>query len=258
MLARWNLRAAADSVERCDDGTVEPRERSHWLAVADSLVDGYNAGTQIYEEFAGFHHLDPLQIADIAPRPVTADLLLGRDRVRRSQIVKQADVLMLHHLLPDEAEPGSLDANLDYYEPRTAHGSSLSPGIHASLFARAGRPTEAIEMLRVAANIDLDDAGKTGAGGVHLAAMGSVWQALTFGFMGARPRGDALGFDPKLPQAWSRLEQRLCFRGSSLLVRVTHDGMTVSTSAPVDIEIRGRRIHCRAGETSIPEERTRP
>ena len=32
--------------------------------------------------------------------------------------------------------PGSLGPNLDFYEPRTAHGSSLSPGIHAALFAR--------------------------------------------------------------------------------------------------------------------------
>ena len=64
---------------------------------------------------------------------------------------------MLHHLLPDEVEPGSLVPNLDFYEPRTAHGSSLSPGIHAALFARAGRGEEALRWLRVAADVDLDD-----------------------------------------------------------------------------------------------------
>ena len=74
--------------------------------------------------------------ADVAPRrPITADLLLGRERVRGSQVVKQADVLMLHHLLFDETAPDSLIPNLDFYEPRTAHGSSLSPAIHASLSA---------------------------------------------------------------------------------------------------------------------------
>ncbi len=56
-----------------------------------------------------------------------------------AQVVKQADVLMLHHLVPEEVAPGSLAANLAFYEPRTAHGSSLSPGVHAALFARAGR-----------------------------------------------------------------------------------------------------------------------
>src|SRR4029079_5001132 len=107
--------------------------------------------------------------ADVAPRrPITADLLLGRDRVRGSQLVKQADVLMLHHLLFDETAPGSLVPNLDYYEPRTAHGSSLSPAIHASVFARAGRVDDALAALRLAAQIDLDDLTATGADGLHL------------------------------------------------------------------------------------------
>jgi hypothetical protein len=49
---------------------------------------------------------------------VAVDLLLGRDRVARSQLIKQPDVLMLHHLVPDQVEPGSLGPNLDYYDPR--------------------------------------------------------------------------------------------------------------------------------------------
>ena len=258
VLARWNLRAAATSVERFGDTGVEASERSRWLDVADALIDGYDPVTGIYEEFAGFLSLDPLRVADIAPRPVTADFLLGRDRVRRSQVVKQADVLMLHHLLPDEVAPGSLEANLDFYEPRTAHGSSLSPGIHAALLARAGRTTDALDWLRVATRIDLDDVGHTGAGGVHLAAMGSVWQAFAFGFTGARPKDDVLALDPNLPDTWSELEQRLRFRGVSLRVRVTHDHVNVSASAPVDIELRGERVHCAAGETNLANEGTRP
>ena len=62
-----------------------------------------------------------------------------------AQVLKQADVLMLHHLVPDEVAPGSLEPNLDFYEPRTAHGSSLSPGVHASLLRPRGRLDEALE-----------------------------------------------------------------------------------------------------------------
>ena len=82
--------------------------------------------------------LEPLVIAEVAPRrPIAADLLLGAERTRGAQVIKQADVLMLHHLVPDEVVAGSLEPNLRFYEPRTAHGSSLSPAIHASLLARA-------------------------------------------------------------------------------------------------------------------------
>lgn len=145
-------------------------ERDEWLAIADSLVDGYDPASGLYEQFAGFDELEPLVIAELAPRrPIAADLLLGRARVESAQVIKQTDVLMLHHLVPDEVEPGSLGANLDFYEPRTAHASSLSPGIHAALLARAGRHEAACEALSLTARIDLDDISETTAGGLHLA-----------------------------------------------------------------------------------------
>jgi hypothetical protein len=51
------------------------------------------------------------------PSPVAADLLLGRERVRTAQVVKQADVLMLHLLVPEETVPGSLEPNLAFHGP---------------------------------------------------------------------------------------------------------------------------------------------
>ena len=196
VMARWNLRRGAALL-----GEREASEHDQWLRLADSLVDGYDPETGIYEQFAGFHSLEPLLIADVAPRrPVVADLLLGRDRVRSAQVVKQADALMLHHLVPDEVAPESLVPNLRYYEPRTAHGSSLSPGIHAALFARARDDERALEALDIAARIDLDDLTATTAAGVHLATMGSLWQALALGYAGLRPGNDGvLTMDPRLP-----------------------------------------------------------
>ena len=145
VMARWNLRRAF--AETTDQTSIE-MERSAWLDLADALVDGYHPGAGIYEQFAGFFELEPLLISQTAPRrPIAADLLLSPDRVQRSQVVKQADVLMLHHLVPEEVAPGSLAANLEFYGPRTAHASSLSPGIHAALFARAGMLDDARRTL---------------------------------------------------------------------------------------------------------------
>ena len=235
VMARWNLRRAAALV-----GT-DPEERATWLRLADALVDGYDANTGVYEEFAGFFGLEPIRIADVAPRrPISADVLLGPERVDAAQVVKQADVLMLHHLVPDEVVAGSLEPNLAFYEPRTAHGSSLSPAVHASLFARAGLLPEAVAALRLAARIDLDDLTGTTAGGLHLATMGGVWQALAFGFAGARPRGDRLELDPRLPEEWQALELRLSFRGSSVRVRIEHDGVVADADPPIPIDIRGQ------------------
>ena len=233
VMARWNLRRAADQAVR-----VSEPERSEWRRLADALVDGYDAGSGVYEEFAGFFALEPLVIADVAPRrPIAADLLLGRERVVGAQVVKQADVLMLHHLVPDEVVPGSLEPNFAFYEPRTAHGSSLSPGIHASLAARAGRLKEALRDLDLAARLDLDDLTGTSAGGLHLATMGSVWQALAYGFAGLRPRGDRLTVSPRLPESWNGLELKLRFRGNRVRLRITQRGVEAETDPSIPVEV---------------------
>ncbi|MGZ8707730.1 MAG: glycosyl hydrolase family 65 protein, partial [Gaiellaceae bacterium] len=220
VMARWNLRRAAE----VGCGTVPDAERKSWLELAAALVDGYDPETQLYEQFAGFNRLEPLVLADIVPhRPIAAELLLGHERTLGAQVLKQADVLMLHHLVPDEVVPGSLGPNLAYYEPRTAHGSSLSPAIHAALFARAGRLGPAVEALRLACRIDVDDLTGTTAGGAHLATMGGVWQALVFGFAGARASSRGLELDPRLPEAWDALELRLAFHGYPVRIRIEPD-----------------------------------
>ena len=253
--ARWNLRRAAESVEGAADARdVTGEEVEHWRRLADDLVDGYDPDTGIYEQFAGFSRLEPLIIEEVAPRrPIAADLLLGAERVHGAQVIKQADVLMLHHLLPAEVAPDSLEPNLRYYEPRTAHGSSLSPAIHAALFARARDYDHALESLLMATRIDLDDLTGTTAGGVHLATMGGVWQAFAYGFFGLRPREGRLAVDPRLPREWAALEIRVRFRGSRVRVRTEHGHLSIHADPPVGVLIDSSQF--RAIPTGIEFER---
>jgi trehalose/maltose hydrolase-like predicted phosphorylase len=251
VMARWNLRAAARAVgeagaprpaasrARRSEDLPSDAEVADWLAVADRIVDGYDPGARLYEQFAGFHGLEPIRIAELTPRPSWADVLLGRERVARSQVVKQTDVLLLHHLVPEEVAPGSLEANLDYYEPRTAHGSSLSPGTHATLLARAGRFDRALDALRMAAFMDLDDRNGTASEGLHIPTMGSLWQALVMGFAGIRPAGEALAIDPRLAPGWDLLEVPVRFLGRRVRITLRPGSMAVRSSAPLAIEVPG-------------------
>lgn len=224
VMARWHLRAAADFV---DDG-----EAARFRRLAGSLVDGFDHRTRRHEQFAGFADLDPLLIAAAAQPPVAADVILGRDLVRRSQVIKQADVVMLHHLVGDALPQGSLEADLEFYLPRTAHGSSLSPAIHASVLARAGRPDEALELLRLALHMDLADQTGTTADGLHLATMGGAWQAIVFGFLGlAVEDGPQLRVDPVLPDDWHRLRVRLQVLGRRVEVGAGHDEVTLTATS---------------------------
>ena len=62
VMARWNLRRAAAAVREFPEGevAVDRRECDQWVALAAKVVDGFDPETKIYEEFAGFHSLEPL------------------------------------------------------------------------------------------------------------------------------------------------------------------------------------------------------
>lgn len=168
---------------------------------------------------------------------MAADVLAGRDVIAGSQLIKQPDALMIHHLLPEDAFPGSLRHNLDFYAPRTAHGSSLSPAVMALLHARAGQPDVALDLLRLSLRIDLDDLGGTTSAGVHIGACGGAWQAVVTGFLGARVSRGWLHLDPILPSQWPDLEVRFRCLGRDVQVRVNHDRLTVDASAPLTVTL---------------------
>jgi trehalose/maltose hydrolase-like predicted phosphorylase len=246
VMARWNLRTAAAG--------ARAMERRRWDDLADRLVDGFDPASGCYEQFAGYFGLEPLTMADVGAPPAAADVLLGRDRVARSQLIKQPDVLMLHHLVPDEVHPGSLVPNVDFYGPRTAHGSSLSPAVMASLLARAGRPDEALELLRVALSIDLDgQAGLTSAG-LHLATLGGVWQALLTGFAGVRVREGVLHLDPCLPSAWRGLRLRFRCLGRRIRLDLTPRATELRTDGPVAVQPRGQWPRQVTGRAELPHQ----
>ncbi len=237
LLARWNLRRAADLADRVP-WLADAGEILAWRSIADSLADGYDAATGIYEQFAGYNELQHALAASLGRVPVEAELLLGPGRIARTQIVKQADVLMAYHMIPEEMPTGTLRANLDFYAPRTAHGSSLSPAIHAGLLARAGSPDEALHWLRLAARLDLDDLTGVTAAGLHLATFGGLWQAIALGFAGLRADRGVLRIDPHLPGAWPELTLRLQFGGRHVSITARHDRVTMTSSAPIKVALQ--------------------
>ena len=241
LMARWNLRRAAELVERSGDDDDEAAE---WRRTADDLVDNYCVETGRYEQFAGYDGLEPLMASAVGTPPVAADLALGVERVQETQIIKQADVLMAHFLIPDGVAEGSLAPNLDHYLPRTAHGSSLSPAVHAALLARAGRADEALDLFRIAAAIDFEDLTGTTAGGLHLANLGGMWQAVVRGFAGlsiSGPSDRSLTLAPVLPEPWKELRFRLRWRNAR--VSVTSAGCCPDRLRPPDDGERPRDLN---------------
>jgi trehalose/maltose hydrolase-like predicted phosphorylase len=195
--ARWPDHAAAlqEKLALGDD------ELADWRDAIARIVTGLDPATGVYEQFAGFHALQPLELAAYALRKVPIDVVIGRELTQRPQVVKQADVVALIALLPEEFPGAMAETNFRHYEPHCAHGSSLSTGMHALVAARLGDAEMALRYLRASAATDLD-LDPNSAGGVRIAGLGALWQAIMLGFAGLDLMGDTPGIDPRLPPQW--------------------------------------------------------
>jgi len=213
--ARWK---ALSSALRLDLG-----EALSWAAAAREIHTGFDARTGLFEQFEGYFGLEEIELAAFEPRTAPMDVLLGRDRIRGSKVIKQPDVVMLLHLLWDRFPPEVRTANFRYYEPRCAHGSSLSPAIHAAVAARLGDVALAERYFRQASEIDLADNMGNASGGVHAAALGGLWQAAVFGFAGLRLGDGAPSCEPNLPPHWRELSFRLQWRGRDHAFTLSND-----------------------------------
>jgi kojibiose phosphorylase len=272
-MARWNLeagRAAAAWLARSDAShwrTLQKRleltdaELAGWDVVARGLADGYDATTGLIEEFAGYFALEDHALPAWKPRAAAMQTLLGRERVGRKQIVKQADIVLLSYLLWDRL--GSAAAtNLAYYEPRCDHASSLSPAIHALVAARLGKLDLARRYVDRAAAIDLEDTMGNTALGVHVGADGGLWQAVVFGVAGMRLLDDGLAFDPHLLPGWDALQFPVEWRGRRLEIAVGGEPAEVrfrlaSGPGPMTVQAGGARRTLAPGDDwivqSVPE-----
>jgi trehalose/maltose hydrolase-like predicted phosphorylase len=232
VMARWNIRRALDVAtllrERWPNVwtslscqlDLDDSELEQWREAAQTMATGLDPKTGLFEQFAGFFTLDEIDLADYAGRSVPMDVVLGRERTRRSQVIKQADVVALLGLLPEEFVGETWTNNFLYYESRCDHGSSLSPAMHGMVAARLGYSDVALRYFLQTAAIDLADTHAAIDGGVHIAALGGIWLMAVFGFAGVLLRSDGIAVDPKLPAHWRSLGFRLQWRGRHLKISI--------------------------------------
>ncbi len=162
--------------------------------------------------------------------------------IYRHQVLKQADTLLTHTLLPHDVPRWQLRRDVEYYAPRTTHDSSLSPCTHVVAFAELGDVETAARFFDATARVDLDDTHGNTDHGVHVAAMGGTYLGLVDGFAGYRVEGGRPSFRPRLPARWTRLAFRLTWHGSLVLVDVgeRETTYTLLRGRPVELLHRGR------------------
>lgn len=239
VMAKWNLETGIAVIDLLGSRWPErwkqitkalkfgDGETRLWQRIASQIYTGFAASSQLFEQFKGFFGLERIDLNAYEPRNAPMDMLLGRARAQQAQVIKQADVVMLLALLWEEFPPDVRAANFDYYEPLCGHGSSLSPGIHALVAARLGKFDLALRYLQETIDIDLGESFGGTAGGIHIAALGGLWQTIVLGFAGLRIGRDTLVIEPHLPRHWKSVTFRAHWRGSVARFTVHKDPAVV-------------------------------
>jgi kojibiose phosphorylase len=250
LMAAWNLRRGVETAHWM--GQHHPghwrdlalrlhlaeNEISTWSQQADAMFTIFDPRTLLYEQFAGYYEKEPIELKKFEPRTAAMDVILGHERINQTNVVKQADVVMALYLLWDQLPADVRLANFRYYEPRTGHGSSLSPSMHALIAARLGEENLAKQYLKQASEIDLGNNMGNAAGGVHAAAIGGLWQAVVFGFAGLQTHANGVSFHPHLLAHWRKLSFPFQWRGRHLRVAITHEGIELFMTGEEPLQVR--------------------
>jgi trehalose/maltose hydrolase-like predicted phosphorylase len=255
VMARWNIRRALEVAALLAERwptewarlsaelDLSQAEMDQWRHTADTMADGFNPESGLFEQFSGYFGLEDIDLAAYAGRSVPLDVVLGRERTQRSQVVKQADVVALIALLPEAFPPGAAAANFGYYEPRCGHGSSLSRPMHGLVAARLGESEMALRYFHQTGAIDLSDTHVAVTGGVHIAALGGLWQIAVLGFAGLSLTPDGIALTPRLPASWTSLNFACQWKGRSLEVRIDRTAevaqVSIAAGPPMTVTVGG-------------------
>lgn len=195
------------------------------------------------ERYGDIHRLDRILEAE------------GND-VNRYKASKQADVLMLFYLFSAEKlkelfnhmgydfAPHMIPRNIEYYEQRTSHGSTLSNIVHSWVLARSNRQ-RSWDLFDNALISDVADVqGGTTKEGIHLGAMAGTVDLVVRGYTGLELRSGILWLNPVLPEGLRQAVHRLHYQGHWLTIMVNHMRLVISleqgTCPPISVGYRDR------------------
>jgi alpha,alpha-trehalose phosphorylase len=226
LMAQQNLVAAADVAGKYMDEAgalgVTTEEAAAWRDAAAAMVIPFDERLGVHPQHEGFTDHARWDFEGTPPEGYPLLLHYPYFELYRTQVIKQADLVLAMHLRGDAFTPEQKARNFAYYEALTVRDSSLSACTQAVIAAEVGHLELAHDYLAEAALMDLHDVQHNTRDGLHMASLAGAWTALVSGFGGMRTEGGTLAFSPRLPTGISRLTFRLRYRGRRLCIAISH------------------------------------
>ena len=189
----------------------------------------------VIEQFDGYFDLEDCSIDEVRGRLLDPKEYWGGAYgvASHTQVIKQADVVAMLAMLPEEFSDETKRVNLKFYEPRTEHGSSLSACMYSMLSCKTGDAEFAYPFFMKSAEADLHSGGKEWAGlvyigGTHPASEGGAWMVAVFGFAGLEIKDGEITCKPRLPKAWKGMKFKINYKGSVYKIEINGSDWSVT------------------------------
>ncbi len=241
---------------------IDQEQITRWQDISRKMfIPFHNQG--IISQFEGYEELEELNWEELRRQHgdiQRLDRILEKegDDINRYKASKQADVLMLFYLFSSEQikklfsfmgyefTPEMIPRNIEYYQRRTSHGSTLSNLVHSWVEARSDRERSWDLFGNVLVSDLADVQGGTTSEGIHLGAMAGTVDLVLRCYSGLELRNNILWLNPMLPKEVREIKLKIHYRGHWVAILVNHQKLTVSLDSgpcpPIRIGCEGQ-IH---------------
>ncbi|EIW00796.1 glycoside hydrolase family 65 protein [Thermoanaerobacter siderophilus] len=258
-LAKWNIKKGLELINMLKEKYHEHyhaisnkicltnEEIEKWKKVEEKIYIPYEKSKKLIEQFEGYfdkkdYVIDKFDENNMPIWPEGVDITKLGD----TQLIKQADVVMLMLLLGEEFDEETKRINYEYYEKRTMHKSSLGPSMYAIMGLKVGDHKNAYQSFMRSANVDLVDNQGNTKEGLHAASAGGTWQVAVFGFGGMEiDKEEILNINPWLPEKWDKLSYKVFWKGNLIEVIVTKEDVSVKKlegKGNIKVKVKGKEI----------------
>jgi len=262
LMAKSNLAFAAAVIDRMREEAPEALaalvakvgltddEPDTWRAAADAMYVHFDEELGVHGQDDSFLDKQPWDFAGTPAENYPLLLHYHPLDLYRSQVIKQADLVMAMFLHGGEFTDEQKRANFEYYDPITTADSSLSMCVQAIMAAEVGQLDKAWEYTQRTALTDLHNVQHNVHDGIHIASQAGTWLALACGFGGLRNSGGVLHFRPQMPPGLEALGFRCRADGAVVELLMTTHWVTYTLVSGNDLEIlhNGEPLVLRAGD----------
>lgn len=260
-LAKWSLKKSLELVNLyktensdsfynlCLKLDINQEDFDKWDEIQKKIFIPTNKDGSLVEQFQGYLSLYDAVISDYDKNGMPLWPELNGIRVNDTQLIKQADVVMLMLLLGEEFDKETKRRNYKYYEARTMHKSSLSPSMYSIMGLSIGDTHNAYKYFMKTINTDIEDNQGNINFGIHAASLGGSWQSAVMGFGGLSvDSNQQLTINPWIPEGWKYFSFTIKWHNSGIKINVTKDKIKVKSTGSNKIKVYGIEYQLKAGE----------